>query len=87
VQAFVPKPSTPLGGEPMASLSLLGHRLNHLKHTLKGKVRVQPTSPRWSWVDWRLAHAGKQAARIVLDVHRAGATFASWKRAIERGLC
>jgi len=82
VQAFVPKPGTPLGHAGMADIRLIDHRLKLLGRHLKGKARIQPTSPRWSWVDFKLAHAKARAALIAVDANRDGGSFAAWKRAI-----
>jgi radical SAM superfamily enzyme YgiQ (UPF0313 family) len=82
VQAFVPKPGTPLAGEPMADPRLLVRRLDRLGLALKGRARLLPTSPRWSWVDWKLAHAGERAARAAIAAHAAGGTLAAWRAAL-----
>lgn len=82
-QAFVPKPGTALGHVKMAEMGLIRHRLDLLGRALKGRARVIPTSPRWSWIDWKLAHAGERAARAAIRAHRAGRTYGAWKRAIE----
>ncbi|MBW2276150.1 MAG: B12-binding domain-containing radical SAM protein [Deltaproteobacteria bacterium] len=82
-QAFVPKPGTPLGQVTMAEVGLIRHRLDLLGRSLKGRARVIPTSPRWSWVDWKLAHAGERAALVAIEAERNGGKFAAWKRAIQ----
>jgi radical SAM superfamily enzyme YgiQ (UPF0313 family) len=81
-QAFVPKPGTPLGHVKMAGMDLIRHRLDLLGRALKGRARVIPTSPRWSWVDWKLAHAGERAAWVAIEAEREGGKFAAWKKAI-----
>jgi radical SAM superfamily enzyme YgiQ (UPF0313 family) len=83
VQAFVPKPGTPLAEAEMAPQDVLKKRIELLKRLAKGRYHVSPTSPRWSWVDWKLAHAGEAAGRIAVAAQRAGGGFAAWKRAIE----
>jgi radical SAM superfamily enzyme YgiQ (UPF0313 family) len=82
VQAFVPKPGTPLANVPMLDLPAIRHRLQMLRRLLAGKVRVIPTSPRWSWLDWKIAHMGERAAHAAVEAHSHGGTFAAWKRAI-----
>jgi radical SAM superfamily enzyme YgiQ (UPF0313 family) len=84
VQAFVPKPGTELADVPMAELSTLNHRLSLLKSRTQGKVRLLPTSPRWSWIDWRLAHGGKRSFLAAIEAQKEGANHAAWKRAISR---
>ncbi len=83
VQAFVPKPGTPLANVPMADLPEIRHRLQMLRRLLAGKVRMIPTSPRWSWIDWKIAHMGERAAHAAIEARSHGGTFAAWKRAIE----
>jgi radical SAM superfamily enzyme YgiQ (UPF0313 family) len=82
-QAFVPKPGTPLAAEPMAEPGLLRHRLRLLGRSLKGRARVIPTSPRWSWLDWKLAHGGTRSAIAAIRANELGSTFAAWKQAIQ----
>ena len=84
VQAFVPKPSTPLAGQPMTELKEITGRLNLLRRETRGRVKVLPTSPKWSWVDWKIAHSKEKGARIAIDALLAGGGFAAWKKAIER---
>ncbi len=82
VQAFVPKPGTPLANVPMLDLPAIRHRLQMLRRLLAGKVRMIPTSPRWSWLDWKIAHMGERAAHAAIEARSHGGTFAAWKRAI-----
>jgi len=81
-QAFVPKPGTPLGHLKMAGIDLVRHRLELLRRSLKGRARVIPTSPRWSWVDWKLAHSGERAALVAIEAAKHDGKFAAWKKAI-----
>ena len=83
VQAFVPKPGTGLASAAMAPLPDLRRRLDLVKRLTRGRCRLSPTSPRWSWIDWKIAHAGKLAGRIGVAAHRGGGGFAAWKAAIE----
>ncbi len=82
VQAFVPKPGTALAAEPMAEQALIRHRIDLMKRRIRGRARILPTSPRWSWLDWKLAHAGPKAAHVAIEAHRNGAGFAAWRDAI-----
>jgi radical SAM superfamily enzyme YgiQ (UPF0313 family) len=81
--AFVPKPGTPLAGAEMADPRLLVRRLDRLGLALKGRARLLPTSPRWSWVDWKLAHLGERAALAAIAAHKGGGTLAAWREALE----
>jgi radical SAM superfamily enzyme YgiQ (UPF0313 family) len=82
-QAFVPKPGTPMAGEKMESEIAIKHRLELMKKLLKGRAKLMPTSPRWSFVDWKLAHAGFSAAHVAIRAQSLGGGFSAWKRAIE----
>ncbi|MBN2714427.1 MAG: radical SAM protein [Deltaproteobacteria bacterium] len=83
VQSFVPKPNTPLGDGPMLDIKALKQRLNLFQRLMKGRVTIQSTSPRWSWVDWRLAHAGPRAVAVAMMAADEGGEFSAWKRAID----
>ena len=86
-QAFVPKPGTPLGGAKMADEATIRNRLALMRKHTKGRIKLMPTSPRWSWVDWKLAHSGKLAAEIAIDAHRSGGSFSAWRGAIAKYNC
>jgi radical SAM superfamily enzyme YgiQ (UPF0313 family) len=86
VQAFVPKPGTRLATARMAPLPDLRRRLELLNRLSARKYKVSPTSPRWSWVDWKLAGAGERAGRIAVDAFHNGGGFAAWKAALEAHL-
>ena len=67
----------------MTDQSLIKHRIDLMKRLIRGRVRILPTSPRWSWLDWKLAHAGPKAALAAIEAHLGGATFTAWRRAIQ----
>jgi radical SAM superfamily enzyme YgiQ (UPF0313 family) len=83
VQAFVPKPGTPLAHEPMTDPDAIRRRVALLRGALGGRATVLPTSPRWSWLDWKLAHAGRKAALAAIEAERAGGGFGAWRSAVE----
>ncbi|MCP4680002.1 MAG: radical SAM protein [Deltaproteobacteria bacterium] len=83
LQAFVPKPGTPLAQVKMTEEAIIRRRLDLVKRHVGGKVRIMPTSPRWSWLDWKLAHAGENAAPVAIAAYRKGGNFAAWRRAIK----
>jgi radical SAM superfamily enzyme YgiQ (UPF0313 family) len=82
VQAFVPKPGTPLAGEAMVEIGEINDRLRLIKRGIKGRARIMSTSPRWSWVDWKMAHAGEQAVHIAIAARALGGSFSAWRQAI-----
>lgn len=87
VAPFVAKRNTPLDGTEFAGIKTIERRLARLRKGLKGTAVVRPTSARWAWVEYMLAQGGPEAGLAVLDAHRAGGTFADYKRAFEeRGI-
>ncbi len=85
-QAFVPKPRTPLAAERIADPRTVRRRLSLLARALRGRARLLPTSPRWSWLDWKLAHAGRRAVSIALRARELNGTHAAWRRAVDEVL-
>lgn len=81
-QAFVPKPNTPMGNIPMESVSIIEKRLALLRKYTKGSVDILPTSPKRSYIDWKLAHGGFASADAAVAALKAGGDYAAWKRAI-----
>ncbi|HET9621205.1 MAG TPA: radical SAM protein, partial [Kofleriaceae bacterium] len=83
---FVAKRNTPLDGQPFAGIDLVEDRLARLrkglsKAKLGGKVSVRPTSARWAWVEYMVAQGESNAGLAIMDAHRAGGSFADYKRA------
>jgi len=83
---FVAKRNTPLDGSPFAGIDLVDARLKRLRDGLRaaglaGKVEVRSTSARWAWVEYMLAQGESSAGRAVIDAHRAGGSFAAYKKA------
>jgi radical SAM superfamily enzyme YgiQ (UPF0313 family) len=81
VAPFVAKRNTPLDGTPFAGIREVEHKLERLRKGLRGSVEVRPTSARWAWVEYLLAQGGQEAGRRALTAHRAGGSFAAWKKA------
>lgn len=83
---FVAKRNTPLDGTPFAGMDVVEHRLARLRAGLKragiaGKVEVRPTSARWAWVEYMIAQGESAAGLAIMDAHRAGGSFAAYKKA------
>lgn len=83
---FVAKRNTPLDGEPFAGIDLVEARLARLRKGLTaaglgGKVEVRPTSARWAWVEYMIAQAESVGGLAIMDAHRAGGSFAAYKKA------
>jgi radical SAM superfamily enzyme YgiQ (UPF0313 family) len=84
VAPFVAKRNTPLDGTDFAGIDVVEARLARLRRGLarwKGKAELRPTSARWAWVEYMLAQGESSAGRAVLDAHRAGGSFAAYKKA------
>jgi hypothetical protein len=85
---FVAKRNTPLDGTAFAGMDVVEARIARLRKGLSaaglgGKVAVRPTSARWAWVEYMLAQGESTAGLAVMDAHRAGGSFAAYKRAFE----
>ncbi|HEY4178776.1 MAG TPA: radical SAM protein [Kofleriaceae bacterium] len=89
---FVAKRNTPLDGAAFAGIALVDDRLQRLRRGLQkaglaAKVEVRATSARWAWVEYMIAQAESRAGLAIMDAHRAGGSFAAYKKAfIERGV-
>jgi radical SAM superfamily enzyme YgiQ (UPF0313 family) len=85
---FVAKRHTPLDGTEFAGIDVVEARLARLRRGLAaaglgGKVEVRPTSARWAWVEYMIAQAESVAGLAIMDAHRAGGSFAAYKKAFE----
>jgi radical SAM superfamily enzyme YgiQ (UPF0313 family) len=86
---FVAKRNTPLDGTAFAGIDVVEARIARLRRGISaaglgGKVEVRPTSARWAWVEYMLAQGESNAGLAVMDAHRAGGSFAAYKKAFER---
>jgi radical SAM superfamily enzyme YgiQ (UPF0313 family) len=81
IAPFVAKRNTPLDGSPFEAIDVLDAKLARLRAAVGGRVTLRPTSPKWAWVEYRLAQGGMAAGRAVARVARAGGRFADWKAA------
>jgi radical SAM superfamily enzyme YgiQ (UPF0313 family) len=82
IAPFVAKRKTPLDGSAFTSIEVLDDRLRRLRAAVKGRVTLRPTSPKWAWVEYRLAQGGFAAGRAAARAARAGGRFADWKAAL-----
>ena len=83
---FVAKRNTPLDGSPFAGIAVVEDRLARLAKGLRAaglhdKVKVRPTSARWAWVEYMIAQGESNAGLAIMDAHRAGGSFAAYKKA------
>jgi radical SAM superfamily enzyme YgiQ (UPF0313 family) len=84
ISPFVAKRNTPLDGAPFEAISSQTAKLQKIRHRLKGKVEVKPSSPRWAWVEYMLSQSGESAGLAAMDAWKEGGRFASWKQAFAR---
>jgi radical SAM superfamily enzyme YgiQ (UPF0313 family) len=82
VAPFVAKRNTPLDGAPFESIDVLDAKLARLRAAVAGRVTLRPTSPKWAWIEYRLAQGGMDAGRAAGRAARAGGRFADWKAAL-----
>jgi radical SAM superfamily enzyme YgiQ (UPF0313 family) len=82
IAPFVAKRNTPLDRSPFELIEVIDARLGRLRSALRGRVEIRPTSPKWAWIEYRLAQGGFAAGRAAATAARAGGRFADWKRAL-----
>ncbi len=80
VSPFVPKPGTDLADATQASPKEVDRRLRYLRKSLRGRVRIQPASARWAWVEARIAQGDESTGEAVLRAWERGGKFADFKR-------
>ena len=81
IAPFVAKRQTPLDRSPFAGIAEVEAKLARLRKAVKGRVELRPTSPKWAWVEYRLAQGGFAAGKAVAAVARAGGRFSDWRSA------
>jgi len=81
IAPFVAKRNTPLDGAPFEAIDVLDAKLARLRAAVAGRVLLRPTSPKWAWVEYRLAQGGMDAGRAAARAARAGGRFGDWKAA------
>ena len=92
IAPFVAKRNTPLDGTPFAGLDVVDARLRRLREGIArsgvgARAEIRPTSSRWAWVEYMVAQGEDTAGLAIMDAHRAGGSFAAYKKAFkERGV-
>jgi radical SAM superfamily enzyme YgiQ (UPF0313 family) len=84
IAPFVAKRNTPLDGAAFESIEDLDAKLARLRAAVHGRAELRPTSPKWAWVEYRLAQGGFAAGRAAATATRAGGRFADWKSALSK---
>lgn len=78
---FVPKRNTPLHGLGFTDVKVTEARVGRIERGIRPRAKVKSTSPKWAWVEYRLAQGGMEAGRAAMEAHKAGGRFGDWKRA------
>jgi radical SAM superfamily enzyme YgiQ (UPF0313 family) len=83
VNAFSPKPWTPLQWEPMEEIPLLREKLAGLRKRLARlpRVTVDTESPREAYYQTLLSRGDRRVSQILLDIHKQGG---DWWSVIQR---
>jgi radical SAM superfamily enzyme YgiQ (UPF0313 family) len=83
VNAFSPKPWTPLQWEPMAEIPLLREKLSLLRKRLSrfSQVTVDTESPREAYYQTLLSRGDRRVGQILLEAHKNGG---DWWGVIQR---
>ena len=63
IAPFVAKRNTPLDGAAFEPIDVLDAKLARLRAAVAGRVTLRPTSPKWAWIEYRLAQGGLAAGR------------------------
>src|SRR3569623_1666887 len=71
IAPFVAKRNTPLDGAPFEGIAAVEAKLNHLRRAVKGRIELRPTSPKWAWIEYRLAPGGYAAGPAAAPAGRA----------------
>jgi radical SAM superfamily enzyme YgiQ (UPF0313 family) len=82
IAPFVAKRNTPLDGAPFEGIAAVSAKLDRLRRAVKGRVELRATSPKWAWVEYRLAQGGFAAGMAAAAAGRAGGRFADWRQAL-----
>jgi radical SAM superfamily enzyme YgiQ (UPF0313 family) len=83
ISPFVPKLRTPLSEAPFAGLTTLGRRLAHLQTRVGRVVELRAVSPRWAWVEYRLAQGDAHVGAAVVGAVEHGGGFQAYRKAFE----
>jgi radical SAM superfamily enzyme YgiQ (UPF0313 family) len=82
VAPFVAKRNTPLDRSPFEAIAILEAKLARLRTGLRGHAKLAGESPKWAWIEYRLAQGGFAEGIAAMNAARAGGGFSDWKRAL-----
>jgi hypothetical protein len=84
IAPFVAKRNTPLDGSPFEDIAILEGKLAHLRTHLRGRAKLVGESPKWAWVEYRLAQGGFAEGHAAMAAARAGGSFGAWRTALAK---
>lgn len=82
VAPFVAKRNTPLDRSPFEDIASLDAKLARLRAGLRGRVKLMGESPKWAWIEYRLAQGGFAEGMATMAATRRGGSFGAWKAAL-----
>jgi radical SAM superfamily enzyme YgiQ (UPF0313 family) len=82
VAPFVAKRNTPLDRSPFEDIAVLDAKLARIRAGLRGRVKLMGESPKWAWIEYRLAQGGFAEGLAAMAAARAGGSFGAWKTAL-----
>ncbi|HET6150258.1 MAG TPA: radical SAM protein [Polyangia bacterium] len=82
IAPFVAKKNTPLDGSPFEPIDSIDAKLTRLRARVHGRVTLRPTSPKWAFIEYRLAQGGWPAGLAAAAATRAGGRYADWRAAL-----
>jgi radical SAM superfamily enzyme YgiQ (UPF0313 family) len=82
IAPFVAKKNTPLDGSPFEPIDIIEAKLARLRAQLRGRVTIRPTSPKWAFIEYRLAQGGFAAGHAAAAAARAGGRYSDWRAAL-----
>lgn len=81
VAPFVAKRNTPLDGSPFEGIESINFKLAKLRSGVKGKVKLVGESPKWAYLEYRLAQGGFAEGKAAAVAARGGASYRAWHSA------
>jgi radical SAM superfamily enzyme YgiQ (UPF0313 family) len=82
IAPFVAKKNTPLDGSPFEPIDSIDAKLAQLRAHLRGRVTLRATSPKWAFIEYRLAQGGFAAGLAAATATRSGGRYADWRAAL-----
>jgi radical SAM superfamily enzyme YgiQ (UPF0313 family) len=81
IAPFVAKKNTPLDGSPFEPIEIVEAKLARLRARVRGRVTIRPTSPKWAFIEYRMAQGGFAAGLAAAAATRAGGRYSDWRSA------